>query len=218
MTPSSERFVDTCEGRARVLLHAAANARVTLVLGHGAGAGVDTPDLTTLAATLPAYAVSVALVEQPWRVAGRRVATAPPVLDRAWRAVVPALDISTPVVVGGRSAGARVACRTAADLGAAAVLALAFPLHPPGRPDRSRWPELAAAARRLPTLVMQGERDAFGRPGEFPAAADGPGFAVRAVPGADHSFAVPKRAHPGRDEVLAALARDVADWLTHLPE
>jgi predicted alpha/beta-hydrolase family hydrolase len=153
--------------------------------------------------------VTVALVEQPWRVAGRKLAPAPKTLDAAWRAVWPALaEPGHPVVAGGRSAGARVACRTAADLGAAAVLALAFPLHPPGRPDRSRAGELGQAASAAPLLVVQGGRDPFGRPAEFPAA-----HRPVEIPHADHSFAVPKSAPLTQPQALTLLTDTVAAWL-----
>jgi uncharacterized protein len=115
-----------------------------------------------------------------------------------------------PLVTGGRSAGARVACRTATDLGAAAVVALAFPVHPPGRPERSRLAELRESG--VPTLVVQGERDSFGRPAEFPADL-GPDVEIRPIPAADHSFAVPKSSGRTRDDVLAGVATTVADWV-----
>lgn len=139
--------------------------------------------------------------------AGRRVATAPPTLDRAWVAVLAALALPGPIVVGGRSAGARVACRTAVAVGAAACVALAFPLQPPGRPERSRLPELTAAG--VPTLVVQGERDPFGGPTDF-GSVPCP-FDVHPVPGADHSFRV-TRGHD-RDATLGALATAVGDWM-----
>jgi predicted alpha/beta-hydrolase family hydrolase len=148
-------------------------------------------------------------VEQPWRLQGRRIAPAPATLDVAWNAVVPALDDMAPLVLGGRSAGARVACRTAVGLGALGCLALAFPLHPPGRPDRSRLPELTGSG--VETLVVQGERDAFGRPEEFPGS-----VSLRPVPGADHGFAVPARSTPGRAALLASVADDVAAWVLTL--
>ena len=146
-----------------------------LVLGHGAGGGVEAPDLVALTA-LTADGWLVARVEQPWRVAGRRIATPPAQLDTAWLAVLRRLTtgrarLPVPLVVGGRSAGARVACRTAAAVGATAVLALSFPLHPPGRPRQSRARRGAAGPRRRsPAGVVQGERDAFGGPQEVRAA------------------------------------------------
>ena len=116
---------------------------------------------------LPGQGVNVMLFEQPWRVAGRKIATPPATLDDGLRAAADALRVRTPLVVGGRSAGARSAARCARSLGAAGCLALSFPLHPPGRPEQSRVDELAGA--RVPTLVVQGERDPMGRPEEFPA-------------------------------------------------
>jgi len=202
--------VDTPAGPARVTWHRAARARLVLALGHGAGGGIEARDLQALAAALPGHGVSVALVEQPWRVAGKRLAPAPRTLDAGWRAVWPVLaGEGLPVVSGGRSAGARVACRTAGELGAHAVLALAFPLHPPGRPERSRAGELRAAGVR--TLVVQGGRDPFGRPAEFPGDTE-----VVEVPGGDHGFAVPKRGTSGPDAQEAALrviTDSVREWL-----
>ncbi|MFD3544009.1 alpha/beta family hydrolase [Streptomyces sp. NPDC058655] len=207
--------VDTPPGEARVTWHTARSARLVLALGHGAGGGIEARDLRALAAALPARGITVALVEQPWRVAGKKVAAAPRVLDEGWRGLWPALAApGLPVVAGGRSAGARVACRTAAPLGAAAVLALAFPLHPPGRPERSRAEELLGAGR--PTLVVQGGRDAFGRPQEFPAPGAGGGYELVEVPDGDHGFAVPKRAPATQEESLGVITDAVGEWLERL--
>nr|WP_239085047.1 alpha/beta family hydrolase [Streptomyces halstedii] len=186
----------------------ARNARLVLALGHGAGGGIEARDLQALAAVLPGHRVAVALVEQPWRVAGKKLAPAPRTLDTGWHGLWPALTApGLPVVAGGRSAGARVACRTAAGLGAHAVLALSFPLHPPGRPERSRADELLGTG--VPTLVVQGGRDPFGRPAEFPAG----GHRIVEVPHGDHGFAVPKRAPLTQDQALEVLTGAVADWL-----
>ncbi|MFE2167255.1 alpha/beta family hydrolase [Streptomyces sp. NPDC059447] len=204
--------VDTPAGEARITWHAAVGAKLVLAVGHGAGGGIEARDLQALAAALPALGVTVALVEQPWRVAGKKVAAAPKVLDEGWRGLWPALAApGPPVVAGGRSAGARVACRTAAELGAAGVLALAFPLHPPGRPEKSRAEELTGAGR--PTLVVQGGRDPFGRPEEFPAGE----HALVEVPGADHGFAVLKKADLTQDAALGMMTGAVAEWLLELP-
>ncbi len=181
--------VVTSKGPARFLEYPASRPRATLVLGHGAGGGGLAPDLEALALGLPDLGVSVLLHEQPWKVAGKKVASAPPVLDAAWIESLAALD--GPFVVGGRSAGARVACRTAGVTGASAVVALAFPLHPPGRPERSRASELSVD---VPLLVVQGQRDPFGRPEEFP-----PGLDLVAVPG-DHSL------RQGLDQVVVAVS------------
>ncbi|QMV21821.1 hydrolase [Streptomyces sp. SCUT-3] len=210
ITPVTET-VPTPAGDARLTWHrpAGAPARCVLALGHGAGGGVEARDLRALALALPPLGHAVVLVEQPWRVAGKKVAPAPKTLDTAQRALwerVAAGADGAPVVSGGRSAGARVACRTARPLGASAVLALAFPLHPPGRPERSRADELLGTG--LPTLVVQGDRDPFGRPEEFPA-----GSEVAPVPGGDHGFAVPKSAAVGQEEALRRLTAAVADWL-----
>jgi hypothetical protein len=151
-----------------------------LVLGHGAGGGVDAPDLAAVCAAAVAAGVRVVLVTQPYRMAGRR-APAPAVqLDEAWTTVVRHIAVpDLPLILGGRSSGARVACRTAPTLGAAGVLALAFPLHPPGKPEKSRAPELPA---ELPTLVLNGDRDPFG----VPEAGGNIEVAVR--PGATHDL------------------------------
>jgi predicted alpha/beta-hydrolase family hydrolase len=178
--------VATTSGVARVHKIAAGGAtgRPVLVLGHGAGGGVEATDLQGLALGVAAAGFTVALVEQPWRVAGRRVAPRPADLDDAWVQVLGRLRPRGRVVVGGRSAGARVACRTAVATGAAGVVAIAFPLHPPGRPDRSRAGELHAAG--VPVLVLQGTRDPFGTPVEVIAAA--PGVRVLPLAGGDHGL------------------------------
>jgi predicted alpha/beta-hydrolase family hydrolase len=160
-------IIETDAGTARVTWHPAKKARLVLAVSHGAGGGIEARDLQALAATLPAHGVTVALVEQPWRVAGKKVAPAPKTLDVGWRGIWAAVaKPGLPVISGGRSAGARVACRTATELGAAAVLALSFPLHPPGKPEKSRADELLGAG--VPTLVVQGGNDPFGKPAEFP--------------------------------------------------
>jgi uncharacterized protein len=162
----------------------------TLVLGGGAGGSVDAVDLVAVADAAAAEGWRALRVEQPWRVAGGRIAPAPARLDVAWTAVLERLRddgvLAGALVFGGRSAGARVACRTATALGATGVLAMAFPLHPPGRPEKSRAGELTGAG--VPVLVVQGETDAFGRPEEVAAVLAGrPDASVYAVPG-DHSL------------------------------
>jgi len=162
--------IATPRGPARVHLHEAADPRAALVLGHGAGGGVGARDLVAATEEALALGLSVALVEQPYRVAGRRSAAPAPQLDAAWTAVAAALreDVlsALPLIAGGRSSGARVACRTAAATGAFAVLCLAFPLAPPrrasGTQPASRLPELDAV--KVPVLVVQGEGDPFGMP------------------------------------------------------
>jgi uncharacterized protein len=181
--------VATSKGLARFQEFRADAQRAMLVLGHGAGGGGVAPDLSALAEALPPLGVSVLLHEQPWKVAGKKVAAAPAVLDVGWIESLATLD--GPLIVGGRSAGARVACRTASDVGAVAVVALAFPLHPPGKPERSRVEELTV---EVPLRVIQGERDPFGRPAEFPTGLD-----LVAVPG-DHSL------RQGLSQVVAAVA------------
>jgi uncharacterized protein len=161
--------IETPHGLGRAHVHAADKARAALVLGHGAGAGVESKDLVAATEVALEQGVTVALFEQPYKVAGRRSPAPARQLDAAWSAAVEFLrdgDLSgVPLIVGGRSLGARVACRTAEELGAIAVLCLAFPLHAPGRggdPKASRIDELDGL--QVPTLVVQGDRDPFGMP------------------------------------------------------
>ncbi|MDR7301273.1 alpha/beta hydrolase family protein [Haloactinomyces albus] len=158
--------IATPHGPARAELHGAAEGRAVLLLGHGAGGGIAAPDLVTVTRAATEAGVHVALVEQPYRVAGRRAPAPARQLDAAWLAVAEDLGerwfAELPLIFGGRSSGARVACRTAESGQAAAVLCLAFPVHPPGRPEKSRHAELDGV--EVPALVVQGERDTFGRP------------------------------------------------------
>ena len=197
--------VETPHGPARAHLHPAEEPRGLLVLGHGAGGGVTAPDLVAVTRAAVPAGLSVALVEQPYRVAGRRSPAPARQLDVAWTTVVERLRTGgaagLPLVVGGRSSGARVACRTAEAVGAAGVLCLAFPLRPPRRagraPAASRLPELDSVP--VPALVVQGERDPFGIP---------PAGALRRVVrvAGDHSL---------RSD-LAAVAEAVRAWLLEL--
>lgn len=203
------RVIETPHGPGRVrITWPHGPARGSVLLSHGAGGQRDAPDLAALAAALPQHGWVAALVDQPWRVAGRRVATAPPRLDEAYVPIVAALThgaeaLPRPLVSAGRSAGARVACRTAATVGADAVLALSFPLHPPGKPEKSRFGELAGAAEHgIPLLVVQGSRDAFGGPADLIGAGLDPARIV-AVRGT-HA--------PNPGDVVAA----VTDWLATL--
>ena len=167
MAELAESLVGTPHGDARVhLARPESVPRGLLMLGHGAGGGVNAVDLRLAADVALGMGLAVALVEQPYRVAGRRAPAPAAQVDAAWRAVADHLRVGDlaagPLIVGGRSFGGRVACRTSADVGAAGVLCLAFPLHPPGRPEKSRLPELTAVT--VPALVVQGERDPFGVP------------------------------------------------------
>ena len=200
------RLIDTPHGVARLVQRRSESPWATLALTHGAGGGIESSDLVALAQRLPRHGITVVLVEQPWRVAGRRIAPAPRILDEGFTAALDGLRPRTPMIVGGRSAGARVACRTGRRLGAAGALALAFPLHPPGRPERSRVRELLDA--RLKTLVIQGERDPLGAPQEFPLH-----LPLVVVPGADHEFRVPARdTRSGRD-VLDLIVTAARAWI-----
>ena len=180
-----------------------------LLLGHGAGGGVGAADLVTLASDLPAAGIEVARFEQPWRVAGRKVAGSPKTLDEAWMDALPLIaSPGLPVVVGGRSAGARVACRTARAAGATAVLTLAFPLHPPGRPEKSRANELPS----LPLLAVQGSRDPFGSASDLEPHLGKDQHALE-IAGADHSLRVGRSAPVTQPEVQEILILGVRRWV-----
>jgi predicted alpha/beta-hydrolase family hydrolase len=202
MTRMTTSDLDTPHGQARAHLHPADQPIAGMVLGHGAAGGVESKDLVAVTAAARSEGVSVALVEQPYRVAGRRSPAPARQMDTAWKAAVEQLLVGAlrglPLIVGGRSLGARVACRTAEETGAVAVLCLAFPLQPPrrsgGSPAPSRLPELDAV--RVSMLVVQGERDRFGVP---PATAS---RSVMQVPG-DH----------GLKTDLDAVADAVRAWL-----
>jgi predicted alpha/beta-hydrolase family hydrolase len=156
--------LETPHGPARAHVRPADDPRGMLVLGHGAGGGVQARDLVAAAGAALAEDFSVALVEQPYRVAGRKSPAPAAQLDAAWTAVIEHLAPTGVLVTGGRSAGARVACRTAAATGAAGVLCLAFPVHPPGKPEKSRLSELDEVS--VPVLIVQGTSDPFGMPPE----------------------------------------------------
>lgn len=203
---TSVRTVATAYGDARLHTDRSRHPIATLVLGHGAGGGIDSPDLEALAAALPRHGITVVRVEQPWRVAGRKLAPRPDILDACFVAATDKLRVRTPLVVGGRSAGARSAARTARTTGASGCLALAFPLHPPGKPERSRLDELEGAG--VPTLVVQGERDTFGTPEEFPGDLD-----LTVVPGADHGFTVLKRGPVSQEEALQIVVEATLEWV-----
>ena len=177
-------------------LQTAADARGLLMLGHGAGGGVGARDIQAAAQVAGEHGLTVALVEQPYRVAGRRSQAPAAQLDAAWIAVAEHLS-GPPLIVGGRSAGARVACRTAAQTGAIGVLCLAFPLHPPGRPEKTRLPELELVD--VPTLIIQGESDPFGMP-----------------PAAPEREVVRLRGNHSLSSDMPGLRAAVADWLRRL--
>lgn len=209
MKKASVRSVATPHGEGRLHTRRATRPIATLLLSHGAGGGIESRDLWALADALPAQGVSVVLFEQPWRVAGRKVATAPPTLDAALTCAADVMRVRTPLVVGGRSAGARSAARTARALGATGCLALSFPLHQPGRTEPTRLPELRGTG--LPTLLIQGERDPMGRPEEFPGDLERVDMVV--VPGADHGLKVPARAGVSQDEAMGIVVESTLEWL-----
>jgi uncharacterized protein len=196
--------VETPHGPANVHLHPAEKPRGALALGHGAAGGVTAPDLVAATEAALAEGLTVALVEQPYRIAGRKAPAPARQLDTAWIAVIEHLRSNElkqlPLVVGGRSLGARVACRTVEETGAVAVLCLAFPLQPrrKSNPPPSRLPELDAVT--VPTLVVQGDKDQFGIP---PA---GPNRTVTLVPG-----------NHGLKADLPAVTAAARNWLHDLP-
>jgi predicted alpha/beta-hydrolase family hydrolase len=193
-------LIDTPHGPARAELHCSAEGRAALLLGHGAGGGIGAPDLVAATRAAVDAGVHVALVEQPYRVAGRRAPAPANQLDAAWLTVAEDLSArfdSLPFVFGGRSSGARVACRTASAGQAVAVLCLAFPEHPPGKPEKTRQPELDAV--EVPVLVVQGERDPFGRP------AAGPHHEIVLVDG-DHTLSAD----------LESVSRAATEWLSRV--
>jgi uncharacterized protein len=202
----SERRVDTPHGEARLVTDRARSPYATLLLGHGAGGGIESRDLEALAQHLPRNGITVVRLEQPWRVAGRRIATPPKTLDDALVAAANQLRGRTPLVVGGRSAGARSAARCAGALGAVGCLALAFPLHPPGKPEKSRLHELTGVG--VPTLVIQGERDTMGRPEAFPDDLD-----LSVVPAADHGFKVPAGGAVSAAEAMEIVVEATLEWI-----
>jgi predicted alpha/beta-hydrolase family hydrolase len=195
--------IETATGPAKAYLHPADEPRGAMALGHGAAGGVEAPDLVAATEAAVGEGVTVALVEQPYRVAGRKSPAPAKRLDEAWTAVLEHLVggelAGLPLIVGGRSLGARVACRTLGETGGVAVLCLAFPLQPPARkgkePSRDRLPELEAVD--VPVLVVQGDRDQFGVP------PTGPKRQVVQVPGANHSL----RTDP------VAVGEAVREWL-----
>jgi predicted alpha/beta-hydrolase family hydrolase len=203
---TEERHIETPHGQARLVVRRARGPVATLLMSHGAGGGIDSRDLSALADDLPRNGVTVVLLEQPWKVAGRKIATPPATLDAGLVAAANRLRTRTPLVVGGRSAGARSAARCARSLGASGCLALSFPLHPPGKPERSRLDELLGAG--VPTLVVQGERDTFGRPEEFPGDVD-----LAVVPAADHGFKVPARADVSEADAMGIIVESTLEWI-----
>jgi predicted alpha/beta-hydrolase family hydrolase len=202
-----EELVRTPAGAARLdWFPARAQPRAVALLGHGTATGVEAADLQALAAVLPEHGITVALVTQPYRVESNPRVADEASLDSAWKAVWPrAAALGLPVISGGRSAGSQVACRTAAELGALAVLALAYPLLGPGSPR-----ELLSTGR--PTLIIQGGSDPFGRPAQFPPLP--PRHELVEIPGANHMFAT--GAGVSRPAPLEQLTAAAATWIDRL--
>jgi len=200
----SEQFVPTPVGRARISWYPARGSlRAVALLGHGSATGIESADLQALAAALPPRGVTVGLVTQPYRLEANPGAAGEASLDLAWTAVWPAAaGAGVPVIAGGRSAGSQVACRTASELGAHAVLALAYPLLGPGSPR-----ELLATGR--PTLVVQGGSDPFGRPGQFPPLP--PEIELVEIPSANHTFGT--GAGLPRSAAMTRITTAVTEWI-----
>ncbi|MGW3544860.1 alpha/beta hydrolase family protein [Nocardia niigatensis] len=196
--------IETSAGPAEVEIARAGRAkpRFLLVLTHGSGGGVDAKDLLALRDSAVGMGGAVALVSQPYRVAGRRAPGKAGVQDAAWLEIIAALQKKVrgvPLVQGGRSNGARVACRTAQAVGARGVVALSFPLHPPGKPEKSRREELLAPGD-IEVVVVNGARDPFG----IPDAADA--TEVHVIAGQAHSY------RAGFEEIVAVLAPWLERW------
>jgi uncharacterized protein len=193
--------ISTEAGPARAEIDRPQAASFLIALTHGAGGGVASTDLLAVRDACLELGGAVARVLQPYRVRGARAPGAPGPQDAAWLEIVTRLREEIPelpLIQGGRSNGARVACRTAREAGARAVVALAFPLHPPGRPDQSRVAELRQAGTDV--LVVNGERDPFGVPDPRDAAR------VVVLPGETHALSK----HP------AAVGAAVGGWLQAL--
>ena len=198
--------VPTSHGLARVTYASPARPIGDLFLLHGAGGGIDAPDLVRVAELCHRAGLRVGRVEQPYRVARKPIGSNREKLDGAFTELVERQRLGgLPLFLGGRSAGARCACRTAEHLDASAVVALAFPLHPPHQPEKTRVGELVVSR---PMLVVQGTRDAFGGPSEFP-----PGTRVHVVEGADHSFRVLRSSGRSDSAVIDEVAENARDFV-----
>ena len=208
--------VDTPQGQARFFVDLADRPISILVLGHGAGGGVGAADLELLARSLPPLGITVARFEQPWRTAGRKVGAPPARLDEAWIAALGWLVeqewAQQPLVAGGRSAGARVACRTAPDTNAVAILCLAFPLHLPGQPEKSRLAELLTPTQ--PRLVVQGSKDSFGTAEELRGAVGkAAGITLVELPGVSHSYRIARSSAVEPATLHATLVTEVSRFI-----
>ena len=206
----TEQRIATPHGEGRLRTWQARKPIATVLLSHGAGRGIDTHDLLALASGLVPHHVTVVLFEQPWVAQGRKLAPPPKALDEGLRAAVEAAATDTPLILGGRSAGARSAARMASGSAASGCLALAFPLHPPRRPEKSRLAELSSA--QVPTLVVQGEADPMGRPEEFPDPLPA-GVSMAVVPAGNHSLVPAARAKMSLDEVGLLLVEATIEWI-----
>jgi uncharacterized protein len=214
--PSTVTAVATPQGPGKLYIDPAVQPSSLLVLGHGAGGGVGAADLELLATRLPALGTTVVRFEQPWRTAGRTAGAPPPKLDEAWCAALDWLAeqewAQHPLLAGGRSAGARVACRTASDTNPVAIVCLAFPLHLPGRPEKSRVAELLAPS--APRLVLQGTKDSFGTPAEIRTAiGTAEGITLVELPGADHSYRIGRSSDFTVADLRVAVVSEVSRFI-----
>lgn len=215
VVPTSTIDVPTSLGPGCLSYFTPKRAQARVVLGHGAGGGIHVRDLQAIAASLPDQGIEVVLVEQPWVLAGKKVAPNPARLDEGWTQLIAGLNEGPPVILGGRSAGARVAVRTATPSEAIAVVALSFPLHAPGRPEKTRADELLTS--QLPTLVVQGTRDPFGSVDEIRAVVGKrKQYTVVSVADADHSFKVPAKSASSTSDALVVVTTAIADFVQAL--
>ena len=214
--PSTVTAVDTPQGPGKLYVDAAEQPSSLLLLGHGAGGGVGAADLELLATSLPARGTTVVRFEQPWRTAGRTAGAPPPKLDEAWRAALAWLAeqewAQHPLLAGGRSAGARVACRTASDTNPVAIVCLALPLHLPGRPEKSRAAELLAPS--APRLILQGTKDSFGTPEEIRAAiGNAEGIKLVELQEADHGYRIGKSSEFTAADLRVTVVTEVSRFI-----
>lgn len=180
----------------------------TALVFHGAGGDMNATVLLAVRDALLGTGWAVARLDQPYRVAGRRAPTPAPQLDEVASLVADEVR-EGPLLLVGKSSGARVACRIARAAGGEGVVALGFPLHPPGRPERSRTEELRGAG--VPVLVLQGGRDTFGSPDDV-RAVNAPGVQVVEIAGGDHSFRARRADGRTTADCVAEVARRAAGW------
>ena len=202
-----ERRIDTPHGEARLVVRRARGAVATLLLSHGAGGGHRGPRPQALGDDLPRNGVTVVLLEQPWRLAGRKVATPPATLDAGLVAAANRLKTRTPLVVGGRSAGARSAARCARQLGAVGLPGAGLPAAPAGQAG-----EVAArrAARRPGADAGDPGRARHLRPAR---GVPRPTSTWPSCPAADHGFKVPARGELTEADAMGIIVESTLEWI-----